>query len=397
MKQIRTIIALLLVISLTFVFGACQPNTETTGTQSTSESETTAAQVKVPAEKIKIGFATFTTGSEQFRGIKAYYEYLAQSLNIEIVYSEAIGSAEKELNFIESCASAGCVGIIAYYNVARNTSVQLAIDKGMFYYGVAEEDSVYNTFIKNDHYLGGVYLGKGDEMGGYAIGKALVDAGCKRLVYASGGADLGVQMFKDRQAGFESAVAEAKAAGKDVEIVYDVKGWPNTPPYVSEQTAALAVEGIDGVASSFGIATWLQPINDLGLADKIKLSSIDAMSETLVAPFAENRMVGIASESTSFYAAPIIMIINAYEGNLSVIRDSEGNAPRIPAARWNITSKEDFEEYYNIETQGIYAINDKDILSMIKSYDATASYEKLLGLYANFSIEDIKARRAAQK
>lgn len=396
MKLPRKIIALLLVVSLMFVFVACQSGTETTsGTQSSSGTE--APIVKVPAEKIKIGFATFTTGSDAFRDLKKYYEYLAQTLNIEIVYSEAIGSAEKELNFIESCAAAGCVGIIAYYNIARATSAQLAIDKGMFYYGVAEEASVYDTFIKNDHYLGGYYYGaNGEYETGYNMGKSLVDAGCKKLVYASGGADMGVKMFQDRQTGFYAAIDEAKSAGKDVEIVYDVKGWPNTPPFVSEQTAALGLEGVDGVASSFGIATWIQPIADIGKSDTIKLASNDALTATQLEPFASGQMVGLSAEYVSLWGMPIAMIINAVEGNMDCNRDAEGNAPRVPVSKWIITNNADFLEYYNIETSGIYAVNDKDILSLIKSYDPTASYEKLADLYATLNYTEIKARRAAQ-
>lgn len=396
MKLSRKIIALLLVISLMFVFGACQPGTETTVTQNTAGSETSAAAVKVPAEKVKIGFVTFTTGAEQYRGIKKYFEYLSQNLNIEFIYSEAIGSAEKELNFIESCASAGCIGIIGYYNVARATSIQLAIDKGMYYYGVAEENDVYNAFLNNDHYLGGNYGGNAEYECGYEMGKALVDAGCKRLVYASGGADMGVQLFIDRQKGFKDALAEATAAGKDVQLVYDVKGWPNTPPYISEQTAALGIEGVDGVASSFGIATWLQPINDLGLADKIKLSSNDSLSETLVAPFAEGRMAGVSIEQTSVHGIAIAIMINAYQGNLDITRNEEGNAPRIPLARWVATSNDEYQAYYNIETDGTWAVNAADVLSLIKSYDSTATYQKMIDLIIHISIDDIKARRAIQ-
>ena len=63
------------------------------------------------------------------------------------------------------------------------------------------------------------------------MAQALIDAGCKRLVYVSGGRDYGVQMFIDRSKGFMDAIDEAKAAGKDVELVADVAGWPELGTY----------------------------------------------------------------------------------------------------------------------------------------------------------------------
>ena len=51
----------------------------------------------------------------------------------------------------------------------------------MYYFGTAEEDSVYEVFKDNPYYLGGYYLAGADEESGYAMGKALVEAGYKTI------------------------------------------------------------------------------------------------------------------------------------------------------------------------------------------------------------------------
>ena len=88
--------------------------------------------------------------------------------------------------------------------------------EGMYYTGVAEEPSVYDAFKDNPMYLGGWYNETQNYDAGYAMGKALVDAGCTELVYVSGGRDYGVQMFIDRSNGFMDAIDEANAEGNTV-------------------------------------------------------------------------------------------------------------------------------------------------------------------------------------
>ncbi|MGB4657703.1 MAG: hypothetical protein WBI07_00815 [Mobilitalea sp.] len=410
MKQGKKILALALAVVMVFSLAGCSTsNSDNTSGSNTAEvtkaAEDTAVEAttapvqevlegKYPAETIKIGFVTFDTTADQFISVKKYYEYLAETLNIEVMYSESIDSAEAELAFIESCASAGCKAIVGYYNVARTESIQLAIDKGMYYVGVAEEDEVYEAFKDNEYYLGGYYLGNGDYDLGYELGTSLADSGCKSVVYVSGGRDFGIKMFIDRSEGFYAAIADAQANGSDIVIAYDVSGWPGTDSYSADQAAALDMD-IDGVGCSFGAATWLQPIENVGKTDTIKIASNDVLSEMYASSFEAGSLVCLTVEMPGMFGLAVPLIINAVEGNNDNIRDN-GAAPRVPMKRWVIKSADEFNAYYEIETTGIWTYNAADVLSVIKGYNPDASFESLCALYAANSIEEIEARRAAE-
>lgn len=345
-----------------------------------------------PEETIKIGFVTYDTTADLFLEIQRYYEYLSEFFNIEIMYSESLDSAEGELAFIESAAAAGCKAIIGYYNVARAEAVQLAIDKGMYYYGVAEEDDVYETFKDNDMYLGGYYNENMDYESGYTIGSKLIEAGATRLVYASGGRDFGIQMFMDRSEGFYAAVEDAVADGKDVEVVYDVSGWPGTDAFSSEQTTALDTD-VDGIACSFGIGVWLQPVANSG-KDNIKLAAVDALSETYFDAWDNGLIAAFSVETAEIFGLAVPLIVNAVDGNL--IRDENGQAPRVQVERLVIDNASDFHSYYEIESDGTWILNYEDLSTLIVALNPDVQYADFSALYLAQSVDEVMARRDAQ-
>jgi hypothetical protein len=336
---------------------------------------------------------TFDSAGDQFLAIQSYLAYLEEFLNIEMVYSESLDSAEGELAFIESCAAAGCKGIVGYYNVARNEAVQLSIDKGMFYYGVAEEDVVYEAFKGNPMYLGGIYAGNADYQSGYDLGKSIIDAGCSKLIYCAGGRDFGVKMFIDRADGFYAAVEEAKAAGKAVEVVKDISGWPGTDAFSSEQAAAMDMD-FDAIVSSFACGMWIQPIMNANKMGQVKLAAVDSLVPDFVDLFGAGLMHAFSYEPNAQLALGVPMVVNAVTGN--TIRDNAGQAPRFTANRLLIASAEDYAAYVGLENGGGWMIDGLDVMSMIKGYNPDASYDQIVALINALSVEEISARHSGR-
>lgn len=371
MKHLKKVLVLVLSLAMVLGLAACG----------------SSENANYPEETVKIGVVTFDTSGTQFIAMQDYLEYLTTGLNVEFVYSESINNAEQELSFIESCAAAGCKLIIGYYNIARAESIQLAIDKGMYYFGVAEEDAVYEAFKNNPMYLGGIYNATADYDSGYAMGKALVDAGCKKVIYSAGGRDFGIQMFINRDAGFQAAIAEAG----DVEIV-DVSGFPGTDAFSSKQTAALATPGIDGIASSFGLGVWLQPIQTAGLMEKLKLAGIDSVDGMYTDLFESGAAVCTVAESVEAFASAIPMVINALDENGDVNQDG-GLAARLVVNRWILTNAEDYATILDLETNGEYAVSVDEMKTCIKGLNEEASYDTFKALYGDLSPSAIEARR----
>jgi hypothetical protein len=406
MKKRMILIGCLLALVLAFSLAGCGGGTTdttagatdtTVGTTDTSVTTPAsyAPDGRYPAETVKIGLLTFDPTAEQFLAVKSYYDYLETKFNIDVIYSEAVGNAEGELAFIESCAAAGAKAIVGYFNVARTASVQLCIDKGMYYFGVAEEPTVYDAFKDNPFYLGGWYNATADYDSGFAMAQGLIDAGCKRLVYVSGGRDYGVQMFKDRSTGFMAAIDEAKAAGKTVELVADVGGWPEIGTYAPAQNDALT-KGFDGLGCSFGAATWYQALSNAGMTATVKIAALDAFSDLSKQAWAGGQMVVMPIEITSMFGMAVPVLLNTLDGNADVVRVN-GQAPRIKIDRWIVKSAAEYNSLSDIETGGIWCWNDKDLLGAIKAINPEMTYESLSALYLANSVEDIEARRAAQQ
>ncbi len=263
----------------------------------------------------------------------------------------------------------------------------------MYYYGVAEEDVVYDAFKDNEMYLGGIYAGNADYQSGYDLGKSVIDAGCTKLIFCAGGRDFGVKMFIDRADGFYAAVEEAKAAGAQVEVVKDISGWPGTDAFSSEQAAAMDMD-FDAIVSSFACGMWIQPIMNANKMGQVKLAAVDSLVPDFVELWNAGLMYAFSYEPNAHLALGVPMIVNAVTGN--VIRDNNGQAPRFISNRLLIASPADFAAYVEFENGGSRMLNGLDIMTTIKGYNPDANFDGIVELINALSVDEINARRAAQ-
>lgn len=370
--------------------------TETTTTDTTADTAATDTEVTPtialdgswPSETVKIAFECFDTTDEQFLAIQTYYEYLAQYYNIEMMYSESIASAEDELKFIENAAAAGCKAVIGYYNVAEGQAVQLAIDKGMYYWGGADKASIYDKFVDNDMYLGGYDGGDANYMAGYSMGKALIDAGCEKLVYTSGGRDFGIDFFIDRSAGFYAAVDEAKKSNPNIEVVYDVSGWPGTDSFVADQTKVCDMD-IDGIGNSFSALVWIQPLQSVGKFESVKMSTIGNTNEAYRGLMGAGSIIAIVYENEEVqFGGAIPMILNAVNGDNAVNRN-DSKAANYMVTQWLIQNPAEINAIFEKHENGEYYVTAEEVASCIKAFNPDASYETITSLYGAKTIDII--------
>jgi hypothetical protein len=398
----KKLLALLLSAAMIFSMTACSSKNAEESTATVTPTEAAAQDAAAtqapetqaialdkswPAEKVLIGFECFDTTDDQFLAIQKYYEYLEQYFNFEVIYSESIASAEDELKFIENCASAGAKAVIGYYNVSGAEAVQLCADKGLYYWGGADKAIIYDKFADNEYYLGGYDGGNADYDAGYAMAKALIDQGCEKLVYTSGGRDFGIDFFIDRSEGFYAAVEEAKAGNPNVEVVYDVSGWPGTDAFTADQTKVCDME-FDGLGCSFSAAVWFQPLSTVGKINSVKIATIGSVGD-LYKDFVEGGIVSVLvydNEEVTFGGA-IPAILNAVSGNGTANRNN-GKAANYKVNRWIITSADQYNAIYEKHNADEYYVTAEEVANCIVNFNPEASYATFEEVYCAKTLDE---------
>ena len=346
-----------------------------------------------PEETIQIGVEVYDTTDDQFLAFQEYLEYLTDYFNISFMYSESLASAEDELNFIDSCASAGCVAIIGYYNVSGASAIQEAIDQGMYYWGTEE---YYDQFKDNDLYVGTYTFiedgstENGDYLAGYELAYSLAEQGVTHVFYCNGGASMGIDMFIDRQDGFLAGIAAAQADGYDIEYDEDndvIEGWPGTDDF----TAALSTKlngDYDGAAVSFNASSIFQPVSDAGLEDSIKISTIGEVSDTYYDFVQSGTVAAVVYDCEEVvFANAVVQILNAVTGHLDATRDEDGYAGKILVNRWTITDADTYNAIYAYHEDGNFFVSADDLAGCLVELTEDATFETVSDFYYSLDVE----------
>lgn len=403
----KKITAIILAMVMLLSFAACAttgtdtPEDNTPGAQDTPNAETPAdegpalsADGRYPAETVKIGFVNYDTTADQVLAIQEYFEYLQTAFNFDIIWSESLSSAEEEFAFIEQCAAAGAKAIIGYYNEGRDESVKLTESLGMYYWGEAESEYIYEVMKGSPAYLGGYATGNMQYDFGYATIETLVANDCHKIIIMSGGKDYGVAHFVNRYAGMMDAIADAQADGYDIEVVYEVPGWPGTEEFAAHQTAALETDA-DGLAGSLTSLMWMQPMQNADKFGQIKIACVDTVSEDIAGLMDAGVYVGVCAEISGMFGLSIPMILNAVTGHADQQRNADGTAPAVMTKNWIITTADDMRFYAATEREGgVWTFDIDDIKSVLYDYNPDLTMQDFSDLYSAVDADSIRARRA---
>ena len=348
-------------------------------------------------EPIKIGFVNYDPTAEQYLVLSSYFDYLKETFNIEIMASEALNSAEGELAFIDACAAAGCKAVFGYYNVSNEQALLKCAEYGMYYFGQGANKAIVDNpeHMNNEYYLGSFYVGPADYNYGYACIEALVEAGCKKIAGVSGGKNFGVQMFIDRWQGAMDAIADYQAQGVDVELVYEVPGFPGTDgAFEAGQTEVLSMEGVDGLFSTLTALMWIKPMQDAGKFGQIKVAAAgETMSEGAIGMFGAGFYVGTATEIIDVFGMAIPLIINAVNG--TPIREADGSAPLVDAGWWKVSNVEEAGYYGSVQGgENGWVFSAEDLSNLLVANNPDVTVDDYRALYTAVTAAEIQARHA---
>lgn len=374
---------------------ASQPGTEPS-TQPGTDGPALSADGRYPAETVKIGFVNYDPTAEQWLKLEEYFDYLSKYYNIEIMASEALNTAEGELDFIDACAAAGCDAVYGYYNVSNEQALLKCAEKGMYYFGQGANPAISGNdeMMSNPYYLGSFYVGNADYQYGYGCIEMLVEAGCHKIVGVSGGKNFGVQLFIDRWEGAMKAIEDYKAKGYDIELVYEVPGFPGTDgSFESGQTTALSMEGVDGIFSTLTALMWIQPMQEAGKFGQIKVAAAgETMSDAAIGMFGAGFYVGTATEIIDCFGSAIPVILNAVTGHADVVRPN-GKAAMVNCGWWKVTNVEQAGFYSSIQGgDNGWAFTAEDIRPLLADYNPDVTQEDFSALYSATTMDEILAR-----
>lgn len=407
----KKVLVLLLAAAMIFTLAACAPSSSTpSATTGNAPAKTTepakpsesskdkeielSADGRYPKETVKMGFVNYDTSAEQVLAVQEYFKYLQTGFNFEVIWSESLSNAEEEFAFIEQCAAAGCKGIIGYYNEGNEESAKLCGSLNMYYWGLGGKPEAYEL-VKNEPYYIGCNASADNYQFGYSIAEMLVANDAGKIIVMSGGKDYGVPFFVDRYKGIMDGIAAAKADGKDIEVVYEVPGWPGTEEFAAHQTAALATDA-DGLAGTLTSLMWIQPMQVAGKFGQIKVATVDTVSNVVVDMMGAGMYVGVVAEIPEAFGMAVPMIINAVTGYGDQQRNSDGSAAQIEAGYWEINSVEEAGYLLSISNaEGGYAFSIDDVKTVLGAYNPDFTVEDMNALYTAVSVEEIQARKAA--
>lgn len=349
-----------------------------------------------PEETIKIGVEVYDTTDQSVLGYREYFDYLSRYYNLEFIFSESISSAEQELEFVNNCAAAGCKGYVGGYNISMDTVVRRVTEMGMYYWGV--ERGLDETFKDNEYYLGGFVPvvdgseveGNGDFLLGYELAYSLAEGGCAHVAFCNGGADFGIPMFIDRQAGFFAGIEAAQADG--YAVAFDpsadiVSGWPGTDEFAARQSQVITGD-YDAVAASFsGVEVWLQPIIDAGKMGAVKLAGVGAVTDSMV-DISESGAIGalIYECEEVVFGNAIPMIINAVNGHNDLVKGEDGYC-LVGVNRWTLTDPEAIATIFNKHDSGEYYVSAEEMSQFFPEFNADASKDQFLEFYRSKTLD----------
>ncbi len=349
-------------------------------TGSTSEEAVADLSAMYPDETILIAVEIYDSTDSEFLAMKDYFEYLAESFNVEFKFSEAITDAEMEMKFIEDSAVAGAKAFMAYYNVTGIEQINKVIEYDMFFWGRSEDEETYSAYKDHPKYLGSIDTGDLNYFGGGAMGEWVLEQGFDKVIYANGGADFGVSMFVARQEGFYAALGDA-----DVEVIV-VSGFPSEQ-FFADQAAALGTEGLDAVVASFnGVDFWAQPIATAGL-DDVQLATFGSVNQSYVDAFNSGSVDLVVSGNIQAYGLVVPMVVNAVDGNADQLK-IDGMATKAPISGWVVDSAELCETLNSLQdNERVYKA--EDFKQLIVNLNSDANGDLLQSVLDQGSIENL--------
>lgn len=310
-------------------------------------------------ETIKIGLAFGDMSNENLERIDYLKNYIAPNYNVEFIVSEALGSAEAELNFIENAQISGAKGILSFSPTYWEQSGNKCQELGLYY----AVQRTANTSKNNVAH----------RLNATAIMEAVEEA-----------YDLKFTRPIDELV----VVGEPTLAENDKGIdVYLYPGEMKNEDVITGISAALLTGKYDIVMGAGNTYTQLSQIIDeaeRAFNKNIMVASVGELSESLHTAMNTEDCTGnkaldfaVVKSTTILAGEGFAILMNGLLGDSDVIKP-EGKAMKFQALNWGCDGPQQLAEIEQLDQdESTYVFNTSMIDKMIKKTNPNLTNEEM--------------------
>lgn len=372
----------------------------------------------------KIGVAVYDTTDPEMSMFYSYYrDYIQESFPVEFYLSDSISTSDDEVAFINEMKKEGAIGIISFYGLELEKVVAACAENEMYYVlgSGSISDEEFNAVKDNEYFLGVIGPNEDEEYNaGVEMAEFFAQEGAGNYLILSGGAaNAGNFMHYTRTCGILDTLASelgltytdsvenlAQAAeittietGTDVTITIS-PGYLNDDEGKDNFIEAIGMEDYDAIMSAAGVANIVDELRIVvrDIDHAVLVGAVDCFSVENYDAFQMKDNTGasllnfIKGKYASMVAPAFVAMFNAAAGDMDVVKP-EGEAFRIYQSYWTADSEAEYSELYGY-TESIYenAYSSTDLMSVIKTYSETASFEAFKTLTESCDIDSVRAR-----
>lgn len=394
MKRILSIV-LCLVFVLALFAGCSSTVNEPAGTAAPEQTNAAAdtGNETDTGEAIKIGVSIWSSTDTLGSQCKRILDAAADALGIELMYVDQGHISEQVTASAETCAAAGCDGMIICNSAASemtsviNTCNENKMYVAQFFRTLSKDDNPdeYALAASSPYYVGNVH--ENEPENGQKLVTILCEKGCRKI--ALEGWEAGDSTFLLRWEGYKAGIEAWNTEHPDDQAVLLDPQYGGTTSDTGRATAEAIINAnpdIDALIVAGGggdtLVGALAAIDSLGLKGTIDVVSTDFLAD-LDEQLASG---GMSAESGGHYCDPLfalMLVYNAIKGNYAVPTDG---MYEILFPYLYVASSDDYAAYAKLFVDSLPYTSDE-----LKAM-ANESEEELAATAGALSIQDVQAR-----
>jgi hypothetical protein len=388
-----------------------------TAVESTADKTTQTANYDHAAdhEKFKIGLAFADMSNENLERIDYLKNYIAPKYNVEFIVSEALDSAEAELNFIENAQISGAKGILSFaptyweqagnkcqelgiYYAVQRTADTKSIDGLEFFcggFGSQQSSTAAQMKIAAENFLGGA------EKHGILIPTLLA---CKNNEAHRLNATAIMEAVEEAYGlKFTKPIDELIVSGEPTMAendkgidVYLYPGEMKNEDVITGISAALLTGKYDIVMGAGNTYTQLSQIIDeaeRSFNKNIMVASVGELSESLHTAMNTDDCTGnkaldfaVVKSTTVIAGEGFAILMNGLLGDSEVLKP-EGKAMKFQALNWGCDGPQQLAEIEQLDQdESTYVFNSAMIDKMIKKTNPTLTNEEIHSMLGDLTL-----------